>query len=522
MKTLYMALLMVLCFSTAAFSSESSRELKARYDSCRTCITSGQNSRLENIRCAYSEIEIGKKLKNDKMMMQGNIDLGRGLSSIKKYDFALQYVHKALELSRKVKSDEMLADVNRLAGAIYANLGNEAYAKKYIDKAYQYYEEQKDTVNIIRTMSSMGILHGEKKEYDKCIELFKEIYWLSYKNKANNFMLLSMMNLLRAYNLTKDVKNGGLTIHKIETEFDSIILKKNTYQYAFFLLNKSGILLQQDKLILAKQNLQTALSFGTDAIDPNIRILLLKELAVVSQKMCDFELLSECYTKIMHLQDSLENIEMRKNIAEMEFMYSIIQKDKKLEELEQKMVKNRLIFILLTLIALIIASLIYWRIKIKSQADRKNMEELNDKLQQKRKELTDIAIYHHEVRSIVNEAVEDLQKIETHVTTDREKKAIRKLHLQLNESFSDNSKAQIYNFIDDNYSDFIERLSQKYPDLLVSEKRICAMLLIDFSTKEIANVLNLSERSINNIRSKIRKKLGISESISISAFLKSI
>ena len=522
MKTLYMALLMVLCFATAAFSSESSRELKARYDSCRTCITSGRNSRLENIRCAYSEIEIGKKLKNDRMMMQGNIDLGRGLSSIKKYDFALQYVHKALELSRKVKSDEMLADVNRLAGAIYANLGNEAYAKKYIDKAYQYYEEQKDTINIIRTMSSMGILHGEKKEFDKSIELFKDAYWLSYKCKAENFMFIIMLNQLRAYNLTGDTDNGMLTVHRIEAEFDSITLTKDPNKYAFFLLNRGGLHLQNEELELAKKDLQTALALGTDAVDPNTRILLLKELAVVSQKMCDFELLSECYTKIMHLQDSLENIEMRKNIAEMEFMYSITQKDKKLEELEQRMIKNRLIFILLTLIALIIASLIYWRIKIKSQADRKNMEELNDKLQQKRKELTDIAIYHHEVRSIVNEAVEDLQKIETHVTTDREKKAIRKLHLQLNESFSDNSKAQIYNFIDDNYSDFIERLSQKYPDLLVSEKRICAMLLIDFSTKEIANVLNLSERSINNIRSKIRKKLGISESISISAFLKSI
>lgn len=126
------------------------------------------------------------------------------------------------------------------------------------------------------------------------------------------------------------------------------------------------------------------------------------------------------------------------------------------------------------------------------------------------------------MRSIVNEAVGDLQKIETSVESEREKKAIRKLHQQLDESFSDNSKAQIYHFIDDNYSDFIERISRKYPDLLVSEKRICAMLLINFSTKEIAKVLNMSEQSVNNIRSKIRKKLGISESISISIFLKNI
>lgn len=124
------------------------------------------------------------------------------------------------------------------------------------------------------------------------------------------------------------------------------------------------------------------------------------------------------------------------------------------------------------------------------------------------------------MRSIVNDVMENLQKIESNVTTDKEKKNIRKLIIQLNESFSDNSKAQIYNFIDDNYSDFIQRLTLKYPDLVVSEKRICAMLLINFSTKEITNVLNLSERSINNIRSKIRKKMSIPDYMSISDFLK--
>lgn len=48
------------------------------------------------------------------------------------------------------------------------------------------------------------------------------------------------------------------------------------------------------------------------------------------------------------------------------------------------------------------------------------------------------------------------------------------------------------------------------------------MLLINFSTKEITNVLNLSERSINNIRSKIRKKMSIPDYMSISDFLKNV
>ena len=60
------------------------------------------------------------------------------------------------------------------------------------------------------------------------------------------------------------------------------------------------------------------------------------------------------------------------------------------------------------------------------------------------------------------------------------------------------------------------------PDLSDSEKRICTMLLIDYTTKEISDVLNISEKSINNIRSKIRKKMDVPENFSISQFLKNI
>lgn len=86
----------------------------------------------------------------------------------------------------------------------------------------------------------------------------------------------------------------------------------------------------------------------------------------------------------------------------------------------------------------------------------------------------------------------------------------------------DETKNKINNYIDTNYSEYISRLNEKFPDLSDSEKRICTMLLIDYTTKEISDVLNISEKSINNIRSKIRKKMDVPENFSISQFLKNI
>lgn len=44
---------------------------------------------------------------------------------------------------------------------------------------------------------------------------------------------------------------------------------------------------------------------------------------------------------------------------------------------------------------------------------------------------------------------------------------------------------------------------------LIRRNESVPMLLIDYTTKEISDVLNISEKSINNIRSKIRKKMDV-------------
>lgn len=520
MKKIFLAIVIAFAIGCLNAYAATDKKTHAKLDSLRLCITKLNESPLDDIECAYMEIEIGNKLKDKSIIMQGNIDLGRGLYALGKYDFALQYVHKALDISGQVKSESQTADIYRLAGSIYAMLGNEFDANKYLGKAYKYYHDQRDTVNMIKTQGGLAILYGQKKKYKQSIDLFNEVYWLSYKINNKTMMLSTLLNLSKAYRLSGETDKGLNTIERIEVEIpDSILTDSYRVQY---LLNKGELLLKKNMLEPAKLCFENGLEMTEGSSDINTRISLLKGLAAIGLKMEDFKLLSNCYRDISHLQDSLEDIEMKKKIMEMEFIYEITQKDKKLEKLQQQVIRNKYRLTLIAIGSITALCILLWIIRRKIKSSRKDIDSLNNILLQKKKELTDIAIYHHEMRSIVNDVMENLQKIESNVTTDKEKKNIRKLIIQLNESFSDNSKAQIYNFIDDNYSDFIQRLTLKYPDLVVSEKRICAMLLINFSTKEITNVLNLSERSINNIRSKIRKKMSIPDYMSISDFLKNV
>lgn len=66
--------------------------------------------------------------------------------------------------------------------------------------------------------------------------------------------------------------------------------------------------------------------------------------------------------------------------------------------------------------------------------------------------------------------------------------------------------------------EFISRLAQRFPYLTPAELKVCALLKINMNTKEIARMLSLSSRTVDFHRNNIRRKTGIDNSTSFTAF----
>jgi tetratricopeptide (TPR) repeat protein len=69
------------------------------------------------------------------------------------------------------------------------------------------------------------------------------------------------------------------------------------------------------------------------------------------------------------------------------------------------------------------------------------------------------------------------------------------------------------------HQDFLKTLSGRFPSLTPGELRICALLKISLSTKEIASILRVSVRTVEDHRNNIRKKLGLSAKDNFATFL---
>lgn len=69
------------------------------------------------------------------------------------------------------------------------------------------------------------------------------------------------------------------------------------------------------------------------------------------------------------------------------------------------------------------------------------------------------------------------------------------------------------------HQNFIDRLRQQYSDITTGDLRICCLLRMNLSTKEIASLLNVSVRAIELRRYRLRKRLGLDGDTNLIDFL---
>ena len=74
---------------------------------------------------------------------------------------------------------------------------------------------------------------------------------------------------------------------------------------------------------------------------------------------------------------------------------------------------------------------------------------------------------------------------------------------------------EAFNYADTN---FFKKLKEKHPDLTPNDLRLCVYLRLNLSSKEIAPLLNISPRSVEIKRYRLRKKLNLDSKINLNEY----
>lgn len=72
------------------------------------------------------------------------------------------------------------------------------------------------------------------------------------------------------------------------------------------------------------------------------------------------------------------------------------------------------------------------------------------------------------------------------------------------------------------YPDFTRDLLKSCGELTTTEVKVCMMLKVNYSNKKILDKLNISNSTLTNLRSSVRKKMGLKRSQNLSNILVSL
>ncbi len=142
------------------------------------------------------------------------------------------------------------------------------------------------------------------------------------------------------------------------------------------------------------------------------------------------------------------------------------------------------------------------------EVEAKN-EQLQQDLEAQNQELAGLTlnlVRKNEILLDMKQELKDLQRAKEGELQQR----IRQLHLHLNSNLSSEQDWEAFEYhFSQVHRGFFQRLKADYPDMTPGDLRLAAYLRMNLSSKEIAPLLHISLRSVENKRYRLRVKLGL-------------
>ncbi len=150
-------------------------------------------------------------------------------------------------------------------------------------------------------------------------------------------------------------------------------------------------------------------------------------------------------------------------------------------------------------------------------------EKLKNEVNFKNKELASLTMHLVQKSEILLKIKEELLKINKTKESNDIKNNIRKVVRTIEKDLKfDNNWNNFEKYFDQVHTDFIKILREKYPQLTTKDYKLCAYLRMNLSSKEIASLMNITTRSVEVSRYRLRKRLNLEKEDNLTDFIMDI
>lgn len=291
------------------------------------------------------------------------------------------------------------------------------------------------------------------------------------------------------------------------------------------------------------------------AISPAMRLDWLNSLATWARLNGDASTAFEFLKEHNNLKDSILNVEQQTKIVGLESQYRASERTRQNEKLKAQLLaekNSRIIELLSLVVALICATLmvvivIYrWHLsrkKAQAMALRLEANELqrsidtkaaqlvliqNELLQQKAQALEESLSYkQRELAATTAFQIRKNQLLETIVQqTDASRRLPPALREQLDKlkgfMNEDDGWGQFKRHFEEVHPDFFVKLSQITDELTLNDLRVASYIKMKIGHKEIATLMSVTDGSLRNVRTRLRKKLRLADDQDLNAWIEGL
>ncbi len=407
-------------------------------------------------------------------------NIGTVHDAVGSYDQALEAYLKALRIYEDEKIERNMAVVTGNVANIYYYLGDHERSLEYRLRALEIAERLQDEFGIAHLLGNLSSIHKSRSEYDRALQTLERAQGIFRSLGERRYEAVTQVQMASIQALQgkpvqaiRQMKKAAHSLQEIGARGD----------YCEALLQMGRIHLQNDAVEEAIEATTEALAvsggIGTEEIVMNSHQVLYeghRKLGRLAEAMHHLELYA-------NLRESRGSAERQKAIADMQTRFDV----ERIER-EREFFRERAAY----------------------------MEGVAD---QRSKELSMNAAHLVRTNNLLQSLRMAIRKaLET--SDDVRRKALLEMQEAVDGALRSGEDwkrfEEMYQLV---HHDFIHHLSEQCPDLSNTELKICALLNINLSNKEIGDLLCISARTVESHRYRIRKKLGLESDTNLSAYM---
>lgn len=440
----------------------------------------------------------------DEAKMKGNqarlyIEIGRYYSFYKRKKEAIAYFELSLEINRELVKEGILqkADLVQNFYALCATLrelDEPALAQSYLDSCNLYYEHGVTQLNHSMLKFEEAFLLKKERKYEAALRLYKQaLPWIQENDPGYQVLVYSYLG---------DTYKGLGDHSASEVHYQKALEVSAQY--------RSHI----DFTPLVHEKLSDLYYEKGDYLAAYQKLKAAKEL---DERFFDSR--SENNRPLLEIQDAFRK--------EKDYQKELIQKQRLAQlEHEDKVWFLQKIILLGSMVFLLVIGVIYFNyVRSKHRSEKKLIKEKQQMELQKANEIVEV-----KNRELAASALKLIEKEELLATLKNKlsqsgqevtPKAIKEIVRSISISNAQNWKEFETRFIAVN-KDFYHRLLEKFPKLTQGDQKLCALVKLNFSSKDMSKLMGISVESVHTTRYRLRKKMNLARDINLTEFIAKI